>query len=175
VAAKCEKLLVQRKQDFAIIEAKEDQKFDKKLPITDLETMVDPVAEWHQIFTDAWRFERDYFYDPEHARCKLGRHAPALRRLAQRRRHALGCQLRYWRTHRRIEARRTLTGAAAMSRLDWSAASAIWAWITRLENGAYRIKKIIDDAPWDAEGPLAVAAARRQCEGRATICSPSTA
>ena len=25
---------------------------------------VDPVAEWRQIFNDAWRFERDFFYDP---------------------------------------------------------------------------------------------------------------
>ena len=26
--------------------------------------MVDPVLEWKQIFNDAWRLERDYFYDP---------------------------------------------------------------------------------------------------------------
>ena len=26
--------------------------------------MVDPMAEWKEIFTDAWRMERDYFYDP---------------------------------------------------------------------------------------------------------------
>jgi tricorn protease len=25
---------------------------------------VDPSAEWHQMFNDAWRVERDYFYDP---------------------------------------------------------------------------------------------------------------
>ncbi|MCH5377281.1 MAG: hypothetical protein JJ992_25235, partial [Planctomycetes bacterium] len=25
---------------------------------------VDPRAEWKQIFNDVWRFERDYFYDP---------------------------------------------------------------------------------------------------------------
>jgi tricorn protease len=26
--------------------------------------MVDPAQEWKQIFTDAWRLQRDYFYDP---------------------------------------------------------------------------------------------------------------
>src|SRR5262249_21281078 len=26
--------------------------------------LIDPRAEWRQIFSDAWRFERDYFYDP---------------------------------------------------------------------------------------------------------------
>ena len=25
---------------------------------------VDPRAEWKQIFNDTWRFERDFFYDP---------------------------------------------------------------------------------------------------------------
>jgi tricorn protease len=27
-------------------------------------TTIEPRAEWKQIFTDAWRMERDYFYDP---------------------------------------------------------------------------------------------------------------
>jgi tricorn protease len=29
-----------------------------------MEMLVDPVQEWKQIFMDAWRMERDYFYDP---------------------------------------------------------------------------------------------------------------
>jgi len=29
-----------------------------------LEAVVDPAAEWRQIFNDAWRIERDFFYDP---------------------------------------------------------------------------------------------------------------
>ena len=37
---------------------------EKKLATGELETMVDPVAEWRQIFADAWRLERDFFYDP---------------------------------------------------------------------------------------------------------------
>src|SRR5262249_44995023 len=61
LSAKGEKMLVRRKSDYAIIEAKEGQKFEKKVPINSLETIIDPVAEWTQIFTDAWRLERDYF------------------------------------------------------------------------------------------------------------------
>ena len=30
----------------------------------DIEAPVDPRAEWRQIFIDAYRFERDFFYDP---------------------------------------------------------------------------------------------------------------
>ena len=29
-----------------------------------IEVKADPRAEWRQIFLDAYRFERDYFYDP---------------------------------------------------------------------------------------------------------------
>jgi tricorn protease len=29
-----------------------------------LEVKVDPVSEWRQIFNEAWRINRDYFYDP---------------------------------------------------------------------------------------------------------------
>ena len=61
--AKGDKILVRRKTEYAILEPKEGQKFEKKLPLAGLET-IDPVAEWQQIFTDAWRLERDYFYDP---------------------------------------------------------------------------------------------------------------
>ena len=57
-------MLVRRKNEFAIIEPKESQKFEKHLPVSSLETIVDPVAEWQQLFTEAWRLERDYFYDP---------------------------------------------------------------------------------------------------------------
>lgn len=30
----------------------------------DLRMRLDRMAEWHQIFDEAWRYERDYFYDP---------------------------------------------------------------------------------------------------------------
>ena len=36
---------------------------DKKVPSGQLDMTVDPKAEWKQIFTDAWRLERDFFYD----------------------------------------------------------------------------------------------------------------
>ncbi len=62
-----------KKDDYAIVEVKADQKLEKKLATAELETTVDPAAEWRQIFADAWRFERDYFYDPEPARRGLGR------------------------------------------------------------------------------------------------------
>ena len=35
-----------------------------KLRTEAIEVRIDPRAEWHQIFEEAWRINRDYFYDP---------------------------------------------------------------------------------------------------------------
>ncbi len=64
LSANREKLLVRKGNDYAIIEPKEGQKLDKKINTGSFEAPIDPVAEWRQIFNDAWRLERDYFYDP---------------------------------------------------------------------------------------------------------------
>ena len=58
------KVLVQQGGSFAIIKPEEGQKFEKPLRLSEMQLMVDPMKEWKQILTDAWRFERDYFYDP---------------------------------------------------------------------------------------------------------------
>jgi len=44
-------------------DAKADTKLEK-LPLAGLEAEIDPRAEWREIFTDAWRMMRDFFYDP---------------------------------------------------------------------------------------------------------------
>lgn len=64
LSADLQKLLVRKDKDFAIVEVEEEQNMDTKLATATLETTVDPPAEWRQIFDDAWRLERDYFYDP---------------------------------------------------------------------------------------------------------------
>jgi len=38
---------------------------DGKLDVDQLETMVDPKAEWAEIFRETWRTEREFFYDAE--------------------------------------------------------------------------------------------------------------
>jgi len=35
-----------------------------KLAVDKIEVKIDPVAEWKEIFDEAWRINRDYFYDP---------------------------------------------------------------------------------------------------------------
>ncbi len=36
----------------------------KPLKLSDLKVWYDPVSEWKQIFNEAWRMERDYYYEP---------------------------------------------------------------------------------------------------------------
>ena len=41
------------------------EKFDAKdLDTKDVKALIDPKQEWAQIFNEAWRNQRDYFYDP---------------------------------------------------------------------------------------------------------------
>ena len=150
LAAKGEKMLVRRKSDYALIEPKEDQKFDKKLPLNSLEMVVDPVAEWHQIFTDAWRLERDYFYDPnmhgEDWKAMRQRYGDLLKDAVTRWdvNYVIGeligelCSSHTYRSGGDLESE-VQCGVGYLG-VDFS-----------LENGAYRIKKIIEGAPWDTE------------------------
>jgi tricorn protease len=64
MSADKEKVLISRSGAWAVISPSEDAKFEKPLRITEMQMTVDPKQEWKQIFTDAWRIERDYFYDP---------------------------------------------------------------------------------------------------------------
>lgn len=63
LSANREKLLVSKSGAMAVIAPDEGAKFDKPLRLNEMQMMVDPMEEWKQIFTDAWRIERDYFYD----------------------------------------------------------------------------------------------------------------
>ncbi len=64
LSADGKKLLVKKGATWGIIAIAENQKLAKPLATGSLEAVVDPPEEWRQIFTDAWRIERDYFYDP---------------------------------------------------------------------------------------------------------------
>ncbi len=63
LSADGKKLLVARGKSWGIINVAETQAF-KPLNTGGLEVTIDPPAEWRQIFNDAWRLERDFFYDP---------------------------------------------------------------------------------------------------------------
>jgi tricorn protease len=144
------KILVGKAGTFAIIDVAEGQKMDKKMPTGNLEMMVDPRAEWRQIFNDVWRFERDFFYDPN-------MHGVDWAAMRERYGKLLEAAVTRWDVNYvigeligELNASHTYRGGgdteeAAPARIgylgvDWEVA-----------DGAYRIKRIIDGAPWDSE------------------------
>ncbi len=59
------KIFYSADRSFGIIDAKADQKpSDKPLRTAEMKATVDPRAEWREMFRDAWRQEKDFFYDP---------------------------------------------------------------------------------------------------------------
>lgn len=59
------RVLLRMKDNWSIADVGEKIDPTKhKVAIENVEVKVDPVAEWKEIFDEAWRINRDYFYDP---------------------------------------------------------------------------------------------------------------
>lgn len=120
------------------------------LNLSDMTVFIDPVAEWRQIFMDGWRIERDFFYDPK----MHGVDWPAMLKtygslLSQ-------CVTRWDVNYLlgeligELNASHTYRGGG-----DEEAAPAVNVGMLgcdfALEQGAYRISRIYDGAPWDSQ------------------------
>jgi tricorn protease len=132
------------------VDVGENQKLDKKMPTSQLEMTVDPKAEWNQIFTDVWRIERDFFYDPN-------MHGVDWNEMRVRYGKLLENAVTRWDVNyvigeliSELSSSHTYRGGGDVNEgevrhfgylgVDWE-----------LVNGAYRIKDIVTDAPWDTE------------------------
>ena len=150
------KILVVAKKTFAIVEPSPGQKMDKPLATDGLEMTVDPRAEWHQIFTDAWRFYRDFFYDPNMQGVDWNAMRASYGKLLDQ------CVTRddvNWVLGELIgelNSSHTYRGGGDLEHPEHRAVGLLGADFA-LENGAYRITRIVDGAPWvkDARAPLA--------------------
>ena len=142
------KLFVTQKKKYAMVEIKPAQKFEKPMATADIEVPVDPRAEWRQIFTDAYRFERDFFYDPN-------MHGVDWSGLRARYGKLLEDSVTRWDVNfvlgefiGELNASHTYRGggdeeqapkrSVGMLGVDWE-----------LANGGYRIKRVIAGGPWD--------------------------
>ena len=150
VAADGKKALVAHQRNLAIVNIGPNQKMDKKLRLNEMEMTLDPKAEWKQLFTDAWRFERDFFYDPnmhgvnwEEMKIRYGKliDASVTRSDVNFVLGELIGELNASHTYRGGgDTERAKRRSVGYLGIDWSK-----------ENGKYKIAKIIKGAPWDAE------------------------
>lgn len=150
LSADRKKLLVQKSGSYYIIEPKETQKLDKPLATAGFEVTVDPAAEWKQIFTDAWRLERDYFYDP-------GLHGVDWKAMRERYGKLLEHAVTRWDVNHvigeligELNSSHTYRNGGDLEK-DSQRNVGYLGCDFALENGAFRIKKIVEAAPWDAE------------------------
>ena len=58
------KLAIRKDNQFYLIDPAPAQKLENPVSSNNLLMTVNPRHEWKQIFTDAWRVQRDFFYDP---------------------------------------------------------------------------------------------------------------
>ena len=142
------KLLAEHEHKYAVVELKAAQKFEKPMATADIEVPVDPRAEWRQMFQDTYRFERDFFYDPN-------MHGVDWTGLRERYAKLIDASVTRWDVNfaigefiAELNASHTYRGGGdeesapqrnvGMLGVDWE-----------LSNGAYRIKQIVRGGPWD--------------------------
>lgn len=66
LSADGKKLLVRKGKNFSIVDAKPEADFDEgKLALDRMQLRIEPPREWAQMYVDAWRILRDWFYDPD--------------------------------------------------------------------------------------------------------------
>lgn len=65
LSADGKKVLYKAGNTYGIIDLAEGKNVgDDKIATEELSATINPIEEWEQMFHDAWRIERDYFYDP---------------------------------------------------------------------------------------------------------------
>lgn len=144
------KVLVMAKGKLSVVPLKPKQKMEKTVPVGGLEIELDPIREWNQIFTDAWRLVRDYFYDPAmHGVDWLAvreRYGRLLKNVVTRRdlNFVIGEMIA------ELNASHTYRGGgdterAARRRVGYLGIN--W----KREKGFFAVKEIIKGAPWDSE------------------------
>jgi len=84
------KILIRKDDSFYILasDTSAPAKLEKSVPLGDWTFPLNPRQEWRQMFTEAWRLERDYFYDRQmHGvdwPAVLKRHLPVVDRVTDR-------------------------------------------------------------------------------------------
>jgi tricorn protease len=150
LSADGKKALVWKRQKAAIVDVQPGQKMEKPLQTGELEMTVNPRAEWRQIFTDAWRLCRDFFYDP---------HMHGVDWEAMRKQYGelLETAVTRWDVNfvigeliAELSSSHTYRGGGDIeseARIGVGYLGVDW----EIDNGTYRIAKIIKAAPWDNE------------------------
>ena len=150
VSANGKKVLVMQKQKLAVLDIKADQKIDKTVPTQKMIMNVVPKEEWKQIFNDVWRLERDYLYDPNMHGVDWNTMRTRYGQLIDMANSRNDVNIIIGDLIAELNASHTYTGGGDITSAKKMNVGYLGADIS-LENGKYRIKKIISGAAWDVE------------------------
>lgn len=143
-------ILVRQGPMMGIIKPAPEQRIEKPLRTSALEMTLQPKEEWNQLFEDTWRRYRDFFYDPAMQQVDWNAIRKQYKGLME---HAITrwdvrniqeemiAELAAGHTYaRQGDAEAASNRGHGFLGIDWD-----------LQNGAYRIKRIIKPASWDSE------------------------
>jgi len=150
------KVLVLQGEKLAVLAIEADQNVDEAVPTQEMTMTVVPKSEWKQIFNDVWRFERDYFYDPNMHGVDWDAMKTRYGALIDQASSRNDVNIIIGDLIAELNASHTYTGGGDIENADRINVGYLGADI-HLENGQYRIKKIISGAPWDVEARSALA------------------
>jgi tricorn protease len=150
ISADEKKILVAKQNSFSVVDIAPDQKMDKKLPTNQLEMTVIPREEWKQIFNDVWRLQRDFFYDKNMHGVNWNAMKKQYGELIDNAVTRGDVNYIIGELISELNASHTYRGGGddevPLQRqvgylgIDWE-----------LNNGAYKINRIVTGAPWDTE------------------------
>ena len=122
-----------------------------KLNLESIEVRIDPRAEWNQIFSEVWRINRDYFYDPN----MHGADWPAMRKKYAAFVPHLSCRndlnrLIQWLCSELVVGHSYGGGGDQLFEPKQVAGGLLGADLA-IENGRYRFKKVFGGLNWNPE------------------------
>ena len=147
------KVIYKSKSTYGIIDLAENKKVgDGKISSDKLKAWINPRQEWQQIFTEAWRVQRDFFYDPNmHGvdwQAIRERYEALLPYVVDRAdlNYVMGEMIA------ELNASHTYVGGGDLEQPETVSVGLLGCdFELDAENNMYRIKKIYEGAAWDAE------------------------
>lgn len=150
VSANGKKILITQNEKLAVIKVEADQKVEKTVPIEKMTMNVIPKEEWKQIFNEVWRLERDYFYDPNMHGVDWNKMKTQYGQLIEQSNTRSDVNIVIGDLIAELNASHTYTGGGDIAEPKSMNVGYLGADL-KVENGHYRIKKIISGAVWDVE------------------------
>jgi tricorn protease len=153
ISADGKKIIYKSKSAYGVIDLAEGKRVgDGKIAADKLKAWIDPRQEWQQIFNEAWRIERDYFYDPNmHGldwKAIKKRYEVLLPYVVDRTdlNYVIGEMIA------ELNASHTYIGGGDLEQPERVSVGLLGCdFQLDKEKNAYRISKIYEGAPWDAE------------------------